>query len=78
MAGLVPAIPLRMAQRQLNRDHRDAALRAGPVMTWLVSKWPPSHCSENRMGALKLRESPAISAGKRGSGCARCSIASPS
>jgi hypothetical protein len=33
MAGLVPAIPLRGAQCPMNRDHRDSALCAGPVMT---------------------------------------------
>jgi putative endonuclease len=33
MAGLVPAIPLRRALCPLRRDHRDSALRAGPVMT---------------------------------------------
>ncbi len=33
MAGLVPAISLRLALCLRNRDHRDSALRAGPVMT---------------------------------------------
>ena len=34
IAGFSPAIPLRKARHcQLNRDHRDSALRAGPVMT---------------------------------------------
>jgi hypothetical protein len=33
MAGLVPAISLRWAMRHPKRDHRDSALRAGPVMT---------------------------------------------
>ncbi len=34
MAGLVPAISFRMAQLYPpKRDHRDSALRAGPVMT---------------------------------------------
>src|ERR1041385_3880085 len=34
MAGLVPAIPLREAPLYpIYRDHRDSALRAGPVMT---------------------------------------------
>ena len=34
MAGLGPAIPISVApQRSVDRDHRDAALRAGPVMT---------------------------------------------
>ena len=34
MAGLVPAISLRDALLcPTNRDHRDSALRAGPVMT---------------------------------------------
>jgi hypothetical protein len=32
MAGLVPAVPSSWAQHA-SRDHRDAALRAGPVMT---------------------------------------------
>jgi hypothetical protein len=35
MAGLVPAISLRRAQNQMNRDHRDTALRADPVMTYV-------------------------------------------
>jgi hypothetical protein len=34
MAGLVPAIPLRRARPSSHeRDHRDTALRAGPMMT---------------------------------------------
>jgi hypothetical protein len=33
MAGLVPAISLRKARYNPDRDHRVTALRAGPVMT---------------------------------------------
>ena len=33
MAGLVPAIPIRMAYRVNNGDHRASRLRRGPVMT---------------------------------------------
>src|SRR4051812_13676885 len=41
MTGLVPTIPLR--QRKLYRDHRDAVLRTGPVMTTLYLREPARH-----------------------------------
>jgi len=38
MAGLVPAIPIPVARPlPIKRDHRDSALRAGPVMTVMVA-----------------------------------------